>query len=70
MILTRQQSAALGIGSVCLFLLTAVLEWRSHRAEALQIAALRSELHDAQSRLSALVSPSGSGLHKVYPLPD
>ena len=53
--LTRQQSAAVGVGAICLFLLTALLEWRSHQTESAQIAELRNQLHDTQSRLATLV---------------
>lgn len=53
--LTRAQSTTLGIGSLCLLLLTSILDWRAHQAEQLELAALRSELDYAQTRLSVLV---------------
>ena len=53
--LTRQQSAAVGVGAICLFVLTALLEWRSHQTESAQIDELHNQLHDTQSRLATLV---------------
>eukprot|EP01043_Picozoa_sp_COSAG02_P026077 COSAG02_NODE_1491_length_12358_cov_52.348014_11_plen_62_part_00 len=55
MLLTRAQSATLGVGSLCLLLFTAALEWRSRQSERLEMEVLRSELHTAQAQLSIVV---------------
>ena len=55
MLLTRAQSATLGVGSLCLLLFTTVWEWRLRQSARLEMEALRSELRTTQAQLSIVV---------------